>query len=74
MITLPTKLLIASSINKENWQEKKNRLKEKFPHLTESDLDFDDGSMYEIIDRLHIKIGMAQGNTIEGLLKYIERL
>jgi hypothetical protein len=74
MITLPERLLSVSSINMLNWQEKKNKLKQKFPHLSEPDLNFEEGNVESMIDNLHSKIGMAPGNTKEGLYKYIEML
>jgi hypothetical protein len=74
MITLPERLLSAATINKLNWQEKKNKLKQKFPHLSEPDLNFEEGNIDDMIDKLHSKIGMARGNTKQGLYKYIEKL
>lgn len=34
----PPKPVTAPPINKENWQEKKSKLKEKFPNLSDSDI------------------------------------
>jgi hypothetical protein len=74
MITIPTRLLTASSINMQNWEEKNSKIKEKFPHLAETDLDFEAGNVCEMIKKIHSKIGMTRGNTQEGLHKYIEML
>lgn len=68
------KQVSASCINKENWQEKKRKLKEKFPHLTESDLRFDEGHIAEMINTLHSKVGKVMGKTKEGLHKFVEAM
>lgn len=69
-----TKTVITTTINKENWQEKKSKLKAKFPHLTEPDLHFEEGKVEELIDNLHSKIGKTIGKTKEGLHKFIAGL
>jgi len=53
---------------------KKNKLKAKFPHLTDPDLEYDEGKVEEFIDKLHSKIGNTIGKTKEGLHKFIESL
>lgn len=62
------------SINKENWETKKLKLKEKFPDLLDSDLEFEEGKEDGLIERIHSKIGNAIGKTKEGLHKFIEAL
>jgi len=74
MIMTETTTITTSSINKENWHEKKNRLIEKYPQLTELDLVFEDGKTEELIDRIHSKIGNTVGKTKESLHKFIEWL
>jgi uncharacterized protein YjbJ (UPF0337 family) len=63
-----------TNINKENWHEKKCKLKEMFPHLTDPDLDFEEGKLEEMIDKIHSKIGKTIGKTKEGLHKFIDGL
>jgi len=74
MTTTPTKPETTSFFNKESWQEKKSKLKEKFPHLTDSDLDFEEGKEDGLLERLNSKIGSTIGKTKEGLHKFIESL
>lgn len=63
-----------SSISKENWQVKKLKLKEQFPHLSDNDLGYADGKIENLINKLHSRIGKALGQSKEGLLKFIEAL
>ena len=74
MTTTPDKSIFTFSFNKENWEMKKNKLKAKFPHLTDPDLEYDEGKVEEFIDKLHSKIGNTIGKTKEGLHKFIESL
>lgn len=53
-----------------NWEEQKEKLKQKFAALTENDLFFSDGKKEEMIEKLKIKLGI----TKEELLKIIEKL
>ncbi len=69
-----SKQVLASSINKSNWQDKKTKLKLQFPHLSDTDLHFEDGKMEEMINKLHIKIGKVLGKSKEGLHKFIESI
>jgi len=66
------KPVTVSSITMDSWQEKKSKLKEKFPHLTESDLDFEEGKVEGMIYKIHSKIGKTIGKTKDGLHKFIE--
>ncbi len=74
MTTTEHKLIKASPFNKETWQEKKSKLKEKFPHLTDPDLDIEEGKVEEMLEKLHSKIGTTIGKTKEGLHKFIDAL
>lgn len=74
MITLPERLLTASSIYNQNWEDEKSKVNEKFPQLAETDSDFEAGNVCEMIKKIHSNIGMARGNTKEGLHLYIEML
>jgi len=64
----------ASTINFNNWQEKKNKLQAQFPHLTDPDLELEEGKVEELIDKIHSKIGKTIGKTKAGLHKFIESL
>ena len=69
-----SKQVLASAINKNNWQDKKAKLKVQFPHLTDYDLHFEEGKIEEMINKLHSKIGKVLGKTKEGLHKFIEAI
>jgi uncharacterized protein YjbJ (UPF0337 family) len=53
-----------------NWEEQKEKLKQKFAALTENDLFFSNGKKEEMIEKLKVKLGI----TKEELLKIIEKL
>lgn len=63
-----------STINKENWQAKRKKLKEQFPHLSDTDLGFDEGKIEEMVNTIHSKIGKTLGKSKEALHKFIESL
>jgi len=74
-MTIATQKTVTTfSINKENWEVKKAKLKEKFPHLTEPDLEFEEGKVEELLGKIHAKIGNTIGKTKDGLHKFIESL
>lgn len=52
------------------WDEKKEKLKKKYPVITEEDLDFHEGKEREMIEQLSYKLG----TTKEELAMIIERL
>lgn len=56
--------------NKGTWEEQKERLKKRFPRLTDDDLEFDDevGKKEEMLAGLQIKLGKSK----EELRKIIE--
>jgi uncharacterized protein YjbJ (UPF0337 family) len=56
--------------SKGNWDEQKDKLKEKFAALTENDELFKEGTKDEMIAKLQLKLG----KTKEELLKIIEGL
>jgi uncharacterized protein YjbJ (UPF0337 family) len=56
--------------SKGNWDEQKNKLKQKFAALTDNDMLFKDGTKEEMIAKLQKKLG----KTREELLKIIEGL
>ncbi|MGA2297814.1 MAG: general stress protein CsbD [FCB group bacterium] len=74
MTTTEPKTVTTFTITRENWLEKKSKLKEKFPHLTDSDLEYKEGKMEEMFDKLNTKIGKTIGKSKEGLHKFIEAL
>jgi len=61
-------------LEKEIWETKKQKLKEKFPELTDEDLSLEEGKEDGVLERIHSKIGGAIGKTKEGLHKFIEAL
>lgn len=52
-----------------NWEEQKEKLKQKFAALTKNDLFFSDGKKEEIIAKLKVKLGIPK----EEILKIIEK-
>jgi uncharacterized protein YjbJ (UPF0337 family) len=61
-------------LGKEAWEAKKQKLKEKYPELTDEDLSFEEGKEDGMIEKIQSKIGGAIGKTKEGLHKFIEAL
>jgi hypothetical protein len=53
-----------------DWNVHKEKLRLKFPKLTEKDLDFKEGKMNEMLGRLQIKLG----KTRKELYKIFEAL
>lgn len=43
-----------------NWNEQKNRLKSKYPTLTDSDLRYEDGKKEEMLTKLQKKLGKTK--------------
>lgn len=60
--------------DKKIWEAKKQKLREKFPELTDEDLSLEEGKEDGLIERIHSKIGDSIGKTKEGLHKFIEAL
>lgn len=54
----------------ENWEEQKNKLKQKFVALTDNDLMLEEGKKEELFKKLQIKLG----KTKEELRKIIAAL
>lgn len=48
------------NLNEEpgSWEEKKGKLREKFDHLTEDDLQYETGKSDELFERLQSKLGV----------------
>ena len=55
---------------KLNWNEKKDKLKQKYAFITENDLMFEEGKEEEMYGKLQVKLG----KTREELDKFINRL
>ena len=45
---------------KGNWSEQKTKLKAKFPVLTDSDLQYEDGKKDEMLTRIQSKLGKTK--------------
>ena len=52
------------------WNEKKEKLKQKYPVITDDDLNFSEGKEKEMMEMLSYKLG----KTIEELANIIARL
>jgi uncharacterized protein YjbJ (UPF0337 family) len=66
------KLMASKLPLKENWTQIKNKLKEKYPQLTESDLAYTQGKEEQLLDKLQIKTHKPRRELekeIENLLK-----
>jgi uncharacterized protein YjbJ (UPF0337 family) len=48
-----------------NWDEHKDKLKRKFPELTEKDLDFKEGKINDMLGKLQIKLGKTRRELYE---------
>ena len=59
---------MATTLNiKENWNELKGKLKEKYPNLTDDDLQFTAGKEDELLGRLEKKLGISK-EEIAGVI------
>ncbi len=45
---------------KSNWSEQKEKLKAKFPILTDADLKYEDGKKDEMFEKVQTKIGKTK--------------
>ena len=45
---------------RENWGEKRAKLKIKFPTLTDSDLRYEKGKKDEMLERIQVKLGKTK--------------
>ena len=62
-----TNLPVTPGFVKENWEEQKKKLKEKFPVLTDTDLQFEEGKKDEMLNELQIKLGKTKAD-LAGIL------
>jgi len=74
MTTIPPNPTPDSFIKKENWDEIKRKLKEKFPDLKDPDLELEDEKVEEMIEKLYSKIGRNLVKSKEELHKFIKEL
>lgn len=65
-----TELSVTTNVENAGWELQKTKLKEKFTHLTEADLSFEEGKKDEMLQRVQTKIG----KTKEELQKLIASL
>lgn len=49
-----------TTATRENWEEQKKNLKQKFTALTDGDLLFVDGKREEMLEKLQNKLGKSQ--------------
>lgn len=55
---------------RKNWDETKEKLKQKFVKLTDNDFKFSDGKQTEMLDKLQVKLGLSK----EEIQKLISQL
>jgi len=48
-----------------NWDVHKDKLRQKFPELTEKDLDFKEGKINDMLGKLQIKLGKTRKELYE---------
>jgi len=48
-----------------NWDVHKDKLRQKFPKLTEKDLDFKEGKINDMLGKLQIKLGKTRKELYE---------
>lgn len=53
----------------ENWNHQKNRLKQKFVFLKDTDLDIKNGKADEMLDRLQIKLRISKEELTDIITK-----
>lgn len=74
MLERKVETVTVTSISKDNWLEKKIKLIEKYPELIKTELNYEEGNIEDMIDRIHAKIGETIGKTKDELHKFIEAL
>ncbi|HEY5468943.1 MAG TPA: general stress protein CsbD [Bacteroidales bacterium] len=50
------------------WNEKKVKLKEKFPHITEEDLNYNEGKEQEMMEILGYKLGLSKQELLNVIV------
>jgi uncharacterized protein YjbJ (UPF0337 family) len=58
----------------DSWEVLKSKVKEKFPYLTDNDLDYEEGKVEAFVDNLSTKIGKIIEKTKNGLHEFINSL
>jgi uncharacterized protein YjbJ (UPF0337 family) len=53
-----------SSETIENWNERKDNLKQKFELLTDNDLIFEEGTKEEMLGKLQLKLGKSKDELL----------
>ncbi|MFH1050336.1 MAG: general stress protein CsbD [bacterium] len=70
MTTNQQKPVPAFTMSNEKWQEKKIKLKKKFPDLSEYDLRYEEGKVEEMLERLQRKLRKSK----EGLQNFLKAI
>ena len=52
---------------KGNWSEQKIKLKAKFPTLTDSDLQYENGKKDEMLNKIQVKLGKTKEEMAETM-------
>lgn len=55
-----TELSVTTNVENAGWDAQKIKLKEKFTHLTDADLSFEEGKKDEMLQRVQTKIGKTK--------------
>jgi len=72
MTTAILKTEKSSTINKELWEEKKNKLKEKYSQMIDTDLVFEKENEDGLLEKINTKIGDVIGKTKKRMHKFIK--
>ncbi len=59
-------------INKELWEEKKNKLKEKYSEMIDTDIVFEEENDDGLLEKINTKIGDVIGKTKKRMHKFIK--
>ena len=58
------------AVVKKNWSEQKDKLKVKFPSLTDADLQYEEGKKDAMLEKVQVKLGKSK----DELTKIIDTL
>jgi hypothetical protein len=50
------------------WNEKKEKLKKRYPHITEEDLNYREGKEQEMIEILGYKLGLSKQELLNVII------
>ena len=74
MLAKSIETVTVTTINKDNWQEKKRKLIKQYPLLKQAELKYEEGKVEEMINNIHSKIGKTIGKSKKELHKFIEAI